>query len=85
MRADLIIDMNGKPGQTYRVIDDFYRAHNANISRAVHTLGMEATGAYEGARARLAAFLNVPKDELVLTSGTTMAINLVAYSFALPM
>jgi cysteine desulfurase/selenocysteine lyase len=45
---------------------------------------MEATSAYEGARARLAAFLNVRADDLVLTSGTTMAINLVAYSHGLP-
>jgi cysteine desulfurase/selenocysteine lyase len=73
-----------KPRQVIAAVDDFYSAHNANVSRAVHTLGMEATGAYEGARAKLAAFLGVRKDDLVLTSGTTMAINLVAYSFALP-
>jgi cysteine desulfurase/selenocysteine lyase len=73
-----------KPRQVIAAVDDFYSAHNANISRAVHTLGMEATTAYEGARAKLAAFLNVRKDDLVLTSGTTMAINLVAYSYALP-
>jgi cysteine desulfurase/selenocysteine lyase len=73
-----------KPRQVIAAVDDFYSAHNANISRAVHTLGMEATSAYEGARAKLAAFLGVRKEELVLTSGTTMAINLVAYSYALP-
>ncbi|MEO8161277.1 MAG: cysteine desulfurase [Arenimonas sp.] len=73
-----------KPQAVIATVDDFYRAHNANISRAVHTLGMEATAAYEGARAKLAAFLNVRADDLVLTSGTTMAINLVAYSYALP-
>jgi len=73
-----------KPRQVIATLDEFYRAHNANVSRAVHTLGMEATAAYEGARAKLAAFLNVSKDDLVLTSGTTMAINLVAYSHGLP-
>lgn len=73
-----------KPQSVIRAVDDFYREHNANVSRAVHTLGSEATAAYEGARAKLAAFLNVPGDELVLTSGTTFAINLVAYSWALP-
>jgi cysteine desulfurase/selenocysteine lyase len=73
-----------KPRQVIETVDAFYREHNANISRAVHTLGMEATGAYEAARGKLAAFLNVSKDDLVLTSGTTMAINLVAYSYALP-
>ena len=73
-----------KPQQVIAAVDAFYREHNANVSRAVHTLGTEATEAYEGARTRLAAFLNVPSDELVLTSGTTFAINLVAYSWALP-
>ncbi|HEX7384681.1 MAG TPA: cysteine desulfurase [Burkholderiaceae bacterium] len=73
-----------KPQAVIRAVDDFYREHNANVSRAVHALGSEATEAYEGARGKLAAFLNVPADELVLTSGTTFALNLVAYSFALP-
>jgi cysteine desulfurase/selenocysteine lyase len=73
-----------KPQAVIRAVDAFYREHNANVSRAVHTLGSEATEAYEGARTRLAAFLNVPGDELVLTPGTTFALNLVAYSWALP-
>ncbi|HZX81493.1 MAG TPA: cysteine desulfurase [Lysobacter sp.] len=73
-----------KPAQVIEAVDDFYRRHNANVSRAVHALGSEATEAYEGARRKLAAFLNVRGDELVLCSGTTFAINLVAYSWALP-
>jgi len=73
-----------KPEAVIRAVDDFYRQHNANVSRAVHQLGAEATEAYEGARQRLAAFVNVHPNDLVLTSGTTQAINLVAYSFALP-
>ena len=73
-----------KPASVIDTVDAFYRRHNANVSRAVHTLGSEATEAYEGTRARLAQHLNVARDELVLTSGTTFAINLVAYSFALP-
>ncbi|PPJ43447.1 MULTISPECIES: cysteine desulfurase [unclassified Pseudoxanthomonas] len=73
-----------KPVSVIRTTDDFYRQHNANVSRAVHTLGTEATEAYEGARRTLARFLNVRADELVLCSGTTFAINLVAYSWALP-
>ena len=64
--------------------DEFYRRQNANVSRAVHALGTEATEAYEGSRRKLARFLNVRADELVLCSGTTFAINLVAYSWALP-
>ena len=73
-----------KPASVIEAVDDFYRRHNANVSRAVHTLGTEATDAYEGARNKLARFLNVRADELVLCSGTTFAINLVAYSWALP-
>ena len=73
-----------KPAAVIEAVDDFYRRHNANVSRAVHTLGTEATEAYEGARAKLARFFNVRGDELVLCSGTTFAINLVAYSWALP-
>jgi cysteine desulfurase/selenocysteine lyase len=73
-----------KPALVIETVDAFYRQHNANVSRAVHTLGTEATEAYEGARKKLARFLNVRPDELVLCSGTTFAINLVAYSWALP-
>ncbi|HEX2595497.1 MAG TPA: cysteine desulfurase [Luteimonas sp.] len=73
-----------KPTAVIEAVDDFYRHHNANVSRAVHALGSEATEAYEAARGKLARHLNVRGDELVLTSGTTFAINLVAYSWALP-
>jgi cysteine desulfurase/selenocysteine lyase len=73
-----------KPASVIDAVDDFYRNHNANVSRAVHALGTEATEAYEGARRKLARFLNVRPDELVLCSGTTFALNLVAYSWALP-
>ena len=73
-----------KPATVIDTVDDFFRRHNANVSRAVHTLGTEATEAYEAARAKLAGFLKVHRDELVLCSGTTFAINLVAYAWALP-
>ena len=73
-----------KPAAVIEAMDGFYRRHNANVSRAVHQLGSEATEAYEQSRVKLARFINVRPDELVLTSGTTFAINLVAYSWALP-
>ena len=73
-----------KPSAVIEAVDDFYRRHNANVSRAVHALGSEATEAYEGARKSLARFFNTRADQLVLCSGTTFAINLVAYSWALP-
>ncbi|WP_298579205.1 cysteine desulfurase [uncultured Luteimonas sp.] len=73
-----------KPAAVIEAMDDFYRRHNANVSRAVHALGTEATEAYEASRTALARFVNARSDELVLCSGTTFAINLVAYSWALP-
>ena len=73
-----------KPNAVIEAVDDFYRNHNANVSRAVHQLGSEATEAFEGARKAIAAFFNIHPNDLVLTSGTTQSINLVAYSFGLP-
>ena len=74
-----------KPALVIEAVDRFYRQHNANVARAVHALSEEATAAYEGARVALARFIGAGMpDELVLTSGTTMAINLVAYSYLLP-
>src|SRR5690606_1363900 len=60
-----------KPAAVIEAVDGFYRRFNANVSRAVHQLGSEATDAYEEARKKLARFLNVRGDELVLCSGTT--------------
>jgi len=74
-----------KPRSVIDAVDRFYRESNANVARAVHTLGEEATASYEATRDRLAKFLNAAsRDEIVFTSGTTQAINTVAYSFALP-
>jgi cysteine desulfurase / selenocysteine lyase len=73
-----------KPVSVIETVDDFYRRYNANVSRAVHALGSEATEAYEASRTKLASFLKAHRDELVLCGGTTFAINLVAYSWALP-
>jgi cysteine desulfurase / selenocysteine lyase len=73
-----------KPASVIETVDDFYRRYNANVSRAVHALGSEATEAYEASRTKLAGFFKAHRDELVLCSGTTFAINLVAYSWALP-
>jgi cysteine desulfurase / selenocysteine lyase len=62
---------------------DLYARHYANVARAVHTLGSEATTAYEGARDKVAAFLNAPsRDEIVFTKNISEALNLLAYSFS---
>ncbi len=74
-----------RPEAVIEATDDFYRRLNANIHRGVHTLSQEATDAYEGARDKMAAFLNAPsRDELVFTRGTTEAINLVAQAWLRP-
>ena len=73
-----------RPQVVIDAVDDYYRRHNANVARAVHALGEEATGLYEGARRKLAAHIGARADDLVLTSGTTQSINLIAYSWALP-
>ena len=72
-----------KPEPVIAAVDTFYRRHNANVARAVHQLGSEATDAYEGARKRIAQHIGGAADELVLSSGTTFAINLVAYTWGL--
>ena len=67
-------------------VDDYERHHHANIHRGVHTLSQEATTMYEGARDRIARFINAPsRNEIIFVRGTTEAINLVAQSYARPM
>ena len=57
----------------------YYRDYNANIHRGIHALAEEATEAYESARRRVAAFINIPTpEELIFTRNTTESINLVA-------
>jgi cysteine desulfurase / selenocysteine lyase len=75
-----------KPESVIAAVDRFYRESNANVARAVHALGEEATTAYEATRDKLMRFINAPsREEVIFTSGTTQSINLVAYSYALPL
>jgi cysteine desulfurase/selenocysteine lyase len=72
-----------KPLQVIEAMDDYYRRSNANIHRGVHTLAEEATSLYEGARERIAKFINAAHSrEVIYTRNTTESINLVAYSWA---
>jgi cysteine desulfurase/selenocysteine lyase len=73
-----------RPEAVLRALDRFYRETNANVHRANHRLGMAATEAYEGARRRVARFLQAEPAEVVFTRNATDAINLVARSFAEP-
>jgi cysteine desulfurase/selenocysteine lyase len=71
-----------KPRQVLDAVSEHYERHNANVARSVHTLGTESTAAYEGARAKVAAFIGATSpDEIVFTKNSTEAINLVAHSF----
>jgi cysteine desulfurase/selenocysteine lyase len=72
-----------KPRQVIDTIRDHYERHNGNVARSVHTLGTEATEAYEGSRAKVAAFVGAASaDEIVFTKNSTEAINLVAHAFS---
>jgi len=74
-----------KPQPVLDALDRYYRRHNANPHRGVHTLSMEATEQYERARTGVASLLNAAdRREIVFTRGTTEAINLVAQAFARP-
>ena len=74
-----------RPLAVIDAVGDFYRKHNANIHRGVHTLSQEATDDHEQARIKVAGFINAPSEqECVFTRGTTESINLVAHSFLRP-
>ncbi|HVP05477.1 MAG TPA: cysteine desulfurase [Dehalococcoidia bacterium] len=71
-----------KPRQVIDALVRYYETTNANIHRAVHTLGEEATAEYEEAREKVRRFINAPTTESVIfTRNTTESINLVAYSW----
>lgn len=71
-----------KPVAVLEALDGFYRAHNANIHRAVHTLSQEATLAFDAARETVRRFLNAADArEVIFTRGTTEGINLVAQAW----
>lgn len=73
-----------KPQAVIEAVARYYREDNANVHRAVHLLSARATAAYEGARAKVARFLNARSAaEIVFLRGTTEAINLVANSLGL--
>ena len=70
-----------KPRQVIEALDDFYERHNANIHRATHQLGEEATEAYEGTRLKVSRFLGAnDESEVVFTKNISEGINLVAYA-----
>lgn len=74
-----------QPMAVIEAIAEYERHNHANVHRGVHTLSHRATDAYESARDKLRAFINAAsRKEIVLTSGTTESINLIAQSFCRP-
>ena len=83
---DLVWFDNGATTQKpLRVIDglsDFYKTDYSNIHRGAHTLAARSTDQYEGAREKVARFINAPsKENILFVRGTTEGINLVAQTF----
>ncbi len=71
-----------KPSKVISSITDYYENYNSNIHRGVHTVSQEATDAYENARKKIQTHFNAKySEEIILTSGTTHSINLVANGF----
>jgi len=71
-----------KPRSVIDTLSRFYERDNANVHRGLHALSNRATDAYEGARSRVAKFINAADPaEIVFTRGTTESINLVAASW----
>ncbi len=71
-----------KPQVVLDAMNDYYERSNANVHRALYTMGEESTAAYEATRRKIQRFVNAARpSEIVYTSGTTASINLVAYSW----
>jgi len=72
-----------KPQVVIDTMVDHLERHNANIARAMHQLGAEATEAFENARDKVAAFIGAPsRDEVIFTKNASEALNLVANTLA---
>ncbi|MEU8922264.1 cysteine desulfurase [Kitasatospora sp. NPDC048545] len=72
-----------KPRQVLEALNAYYERHNANVHRGVHVLAEEATALYEGARDKVAAFVNAPsRNEVIFTKNASESLNLVANMLA---
>ena len=72
-----------KPRPVLEAMDDYYRRHNANVHRGVHTLAEEATHLFEEARGKVARFVGASERATVFTKNVSEAVNLVAYAWGL--
>jgi cysteine desulfurase/selenocysteine lyase len=69
-----------KPEVVLNQIQQYYENRNANVHRGLYPLAEESTETYESSRLSVAKFLNVSKEEIIFTSGTTEGINLISDS-----
>jgi len=70
------------PASVIDAVSAYQRHDHANVHRGVHTLSHRATEAYEGARDKVASFINAnSRSEIIYTRGTTESINLVSQSY----
>jgi len=69
------------PRAVIEAMDDYYESHRASVHRGVYPLQVEATEMFEGARDRVARFMNWGSRETILTRNASEALNLVAYSY----
>jgi cysteine desulfurase / selenocysteine lyase len=70
-----------KPKLVIDTLSDYYSRYNSNVHRSVHTLGEEATEAYEESRNKVARFVHASPKECVFVRGTTEATNLVRFAW----
>jgi cysteine desulfurase / selenocysteine lyase len=84
-REGLVYLDSGATSQTPRTVldamDDYYEHHRGTVHRSVYPLAVEATELFEGARERIARFVNWGVTETIFTRNITEALNLVAYSW----
>ena len=70
------------PSPVIEAMDAYYKEYRANVHRGMYGIAERATEAYEGARAKVAKFINAQEDEIVFVKGATEALNLLASGLA---
>ena len=71
-----------RPKQVIRVVSEFSKKENANVSRGLHTLAEKSMMRYDEARKTVAEFINANPEEIVFTRNTTESLNLLSYTIA---
>ena len=87
-KVDLVYLDNGasaqKPQAVIDAVNEAYSNEYANVHRGLHFLSNLATDKYEGERAKIAGFMGAEEEEIIFTTGSTAALNLVSYGWAAP-